>query len=438
MGKTLLSSFIVLCGWLMTPLSAVAGPPNVVFLIGDDQGARDYGFLGHPHIRTPNLDRLAAESLVFPNGHVPSSLCRASLATMITGLFPHQHKITSNDPPLPVGKKGGEAQRDPAFLQARAEMVRLFERSPTLPKWLAEAGYLSHQSGKWWEGNACRCGGFTEGMTHGDPERGGRHGDAGLTIGREGLKPVFEFVAQAKQAGSPFFLWYAPMMPHQPHNPPERLVEHYQSKTDSPFVARYWAMCEWFDETVGELLKHLDDQGVRDETLVVYLHDNGWIQDPHKDAFAPKSKRSPYQGGVQTPILLRWPARIRPETVETPVSSVDLVPTVLAAAGVRAATPLPGINLLDRAAVENRLAVFGEIFEHSAVDIYNPAKNLQYRWLRVGNWKLIVPNPERVPESSVELYDLSVDPQEETNLSSREPERVAAMRQMLDAFWPGR
>ncbi len=409
---------------------ATAAPPNVVFLIGDDQGSGDYGFLGHPHVRTPHLDKLAAESLVFPHGHVPSSLCRASLATIITGRYPHQHKITSNDPPLKLTPAEVRAQR--------AEMVRIFAESPNLPKWLAEKNYLSHQSGKWWEGNACRCGGFTEGMTHGDPERGGRHGDAGLTIGRDGLEPVVKFLSDAKTAGQPFYLWYAPMMPHTPHNPPARLVEHYQDQTDSPFVARYWAMCEWFDETVGALLRELDEQGLAENTLVIYLHDNGWIQDPEKNAFAPKSKRSPYQGGVQTPILIRWPGRVKPRRDETPVSSIDLAPTVLLATGIEPAEKLPGINLLDEQTVRNRPAIYGEIFEHNAIDIHDPAQNWQYRWLRAGNWKLIVPNPQRVPADVIELYDLATDPREESNLAAQQSDRVAAMQREMDAIWNGK
>jgi uncharacterized sulfatase len=111
---------------------------------------------------------------------------------------------------------------------------------------------------------------------------------------------------------------------------------------------------------------------------------------------------------------------------------------VLAATGVASNTPLPGINLLDRQAVRSRPAVFGEIFEHNAVDIYDPAKNLQYRWIRAGNWKLIVPNSERVPDGEIELYDLNADPREETNLASRHPERVASLKELLDAYWSGR
>jgi arylsulfatase A-like enzyme len=418
---------------------AQAAPPNIVFVIGDDQGMADYGFLGHPHIRTPHIDKLAAESLQYTRGHVPTSLCRASLATMITGLYAHQHKMTSNDPPYPPGKaNSGQAAKDPEYIKLREEMVKLFEQSPNLAKMLSEKGFVSSQSGKWWEGNACRCGGFTEGMTVGDPTKGGRHGDVGLTIGRQGLKPVFDFVDQAKKDNKPFYVWYAPMMPHQPHTPPARLLDYYKTKTDNLFVAKYWAMCEWFDETVGDLLKHLEEQGLKENTIVIYLHDNGWIQDTTKDTFAAKSKKSPYEGGLQTPILIRWPGHVKPAKNDTPVSSIDLVPTVLAAVGLKPTKDMRGINLLDAEAVKARPAVFGETFEHSAIDIYTPAKNLQFRWMMDGRWKLIVPNLERVPKEVVELYDLSTDPKEETNLAAKHPDRVEAMRKSLDAYWNGK
>jgi hypothetical protein len=90
-------------------------------------------------------------------------------------------------------------------------------------------------------------------MTHGMT-----NGDEGLKIGREGLKPIFDFIADA--GDKPFFVWYAPFLPHTPHNPPKRLLDKYTEKTESKFIARYWAMCEWFDETCGQLLDHLDEK----------------------------------------------------------------------------------------------------------------------------------------------------------------------------------
>jgi uncharacterized sulfatase len=414
---------------------AVAGPPNVVFVIGDDQAWTDYGFMGHEQIRTPHLDQLASESLVFKRGYVPTSLCRASLATMVTGLFPHQHKITSNDPPLPPGVKPGQVAKNEQWLKDRAAMVSLFEESPNLAKLLGAKGYVTHQSGKWWEGNACRCGGFTEAMTVGDPTKGGRHGDAGLAIGRQGLKPVLDFMDTAQKDGKPFFVWYAPLMPHTPHNPPARLFDKYKDKTKSPSVAKYWAMCEWFDETVGDLLKHLDEKKLAEDTIVVYLHDNGWIQDPAANGYAPKSKRSPYDGGTRTPVLIRWPGHVTAGGSDGFAHSIDLVPTVLAAVGGTPTKDMPGVNLLDPKAVAGRTAVFGEIFEHNAVDIRVPAKNLQYRWVIDGNWKLIVPNPARVPDEKVELYDLAADPTETANLADKHPDRVAALRKTLDGWW---
>lgn len=427
--------FILSCGLVLTCAAVHAAPPNVVLIIGDDQAWTDYGFMGHERIKTPHLDKLASQSLAFPRGYVPSSLCRASLATMITGLYPHQHLITSNDPPLPAGLGQGAAMKNETYLAARSKMIVNFEKSPNLAKLLGEAGYVSHQSGKWWEGNACRCGGFTEGMTHGDTAKGGRHGDEGLKIGREGLKAVTDFIDQSKAGAKPFYVWYAPIMPHQPHNPPERLIAKYKGQHESEFVTKYWAMCEWFDETVGELLAHLDKKGLSDDTLVIYLHDNGWIQDPKAGKYAAKSKQSPYDGGVRTPILVRWPGKVKPGRVESLASSIDLAPTILGACGLKPTTNMTGTNLLDPVAVAKRDAVFGEIFEHNAIDIDRPAANLKYRWIVRGHWKLIVPNLGRISKGEVELYDLAVDPTEGTNRAPANPKLVEELKSRLDAHW---
>jgi uncharacterized sulfatase len=425
-----------LLAFLSVTVPVLAAPPNVVLIVSDDQAWTDYGFMGHPHIRTPHLDRLASQSLAFRRGYVPSSLCSPSLATILTGLYPHQHGVTSNDPPLPAGKTGAAARQDAAFLAGRRRMVERFDRLPALPRRLTERGYLSLQTGKWW-GGSYRQGGFTHGMSHGDPGRGGRHGDEGLAIGRETMQPIFDFIADATKQDRPFFVWYAPMLPHSPHNPPGRLLAHYEAKAPSLEVAKYWAMCEWFDETCGQLLDFLDAKGLADDTLVVFLADNGWLQDPEVDRYAPRSKQSPYDGGLRTPILLRWPGHVTPTASDALASSIDVAPTILAAAGLKPEREMPGINLLDEHAVRSRPALFGEIFTHNAVDLDRPASSLRFRWVIAGDWKLIVPARKNEPDAEVELFDLAHDPHETTNLAEREPGRVDALRSKLDAWWPG-
>lgn len=424
-----------------------SGRPNVVLIISDDQGATDYGFMGHPHVHTPHLDRLAAESLTFPRGFVTTSLCCPSLATIITGLYPHQHRITGNDPPLPTGtardSRGSSAEYTAQWNAALDDL-------PTLPRLLAAEGYLSFQTGKWWHGDYSR-GGFTHGMT-----KGSRHGDAGLTIGREGLQPIFDFVAEARQQQKPFLVWYAPFMPHTPHTPPQRLLQKYVDQTSSPHIAKYWAMCEWFDETCGELLDFLAREKLADNTLVIYLADNGWVQSPDRQAFAPKNKTTPFDRGHRTPFLVRWPGRVKPAQRERLASSIDIVPTVLAAVGRERPANLPGLNLLDEQALQQRQYVFGECFTVRSQGLGDPAANLLWRWVTDGHWRLILPRTtegldalKSIPRDSYltadliatltdaqpMLYDVTADPGEDRNLAQTHSDLVAKLRSELDSLW---
>ena len=371
--------------------------------------------------KTPHLDRLAAESVVFPRGYVPTSLCRPSLASMVSGLYPHQHKITGNDPP-----KGTD----------RREMLRHIRRIPSLPRLLAKKGYRSHQSGKWWEGHY-NLGGFTHGMT-----TTGRHGGPGLKIGRKGLKPIFDFIDAAGE--KPFFIWYAPFLPHTPHNPPARLLSKYKAEGKSIHVARYQAMCEWFDETCGELLGYIDKKKLSDDTLVVFVTDNGWIQNPKARGYDLKSKRSQYDGGTRTPIMVRWPGKVKPATSTTPVSSIDMVPTVLKAVGLKPTKDMQGVDLLDKKAISARKFLYGEIFLHNAVDTHNPAKNLTFRWGIQDGWKLILPHKENVTtraakgargNGAIELYHLAKDPLETKNLAEANTKKVADLRRLITDAW---
>ncbi|REK06760.1 MAG: sulfatase [Planctomycetota bacterium] len=403
--------------------------PNVVMIISDDQAWNDYSFMGHPHVKTPRIDRLARESLTFRRGYVPSSLCCPSLASIITGLYPHQHKVTSNDPPLPPGVPRRGFQRRPEFAAGREVMNQHLEAVPTLPRMLGERGYRSFQSGKWWQGHYRR-GGFTHGMTQGE-----RHGDAGLDIGRKTMEPMFDFMDESAAADEPFFVWYAPFMPHSPHTPPERLLEKYVDQAPSIHVARYWAMIEWFDETVGQLLDHLEAKSLAADTIVIYVADNGWIQSVDNPRFAHRSKQSQYDGGVRTPIMVRWTGTVEPQMSSELAVSVDLAPTVLVAAGLKPTPEMQGINLLDESAVKARQAIYGECFTHDANDLNDPAANLRWRWMVEGDWKLIVPDPQNEPDAEVELYNLADDEHEQHNLAGDEPKRVSRMREMLDDWW---
>ncbi len=425
-----------------------AAPPNIVMIISDDQAFTDYGFMGHPTIQTPNLDRLAGRSAVFRRGYVPSALCRPSLATLITGLYPHQHGITGNDPaPYP------SVPADEYALQ-RERLIEKLDRFDTVPKLLASRTYLSHQSGKWWEGSFQR-GGFTHGMTRGFPQQGGRHGDDGLKIGRPGMQPIFEFIDEAVSEQKPFFVWYAPFLPHEPHNPPERILTKYRHPNVPEELAKYFAMCEWFDETCGQLVDYLEQKKLADNTLIVYVTDNGWIQRTSESdfgpdwrwGFAPRSKQSPYEGGTRTPIMLCWPGRIEPADRPELVSSIDLVPTMLAAAEVAVPDSLPGVNLLPvlQGQPLQRDAIFGECFAHDIADIDDPQESLLHLWAISGRWKLLLtydgrtlrnaavhPRTVRAPQ----LFDLQQDPHETQNLAADHPDIIASLSNRIEEWWP--
>lgn len=354
---------IALAPSLLAGEGSNSSKPNIVLIIGDDQGFGDYGFMGHPVIKTPNLDKLSGESVLFTRGYVTTALCCPSLSTMLTGRYPHQHGYTGNDP----------------IAGARRETwLTHFRNCPQLPALLEKAGYLSMHTGKYWQGNPS-VSGFTDSM--GDTAR---HGGQALEIGRKTMQPIHDFIGKAQSKAKPFFVWYAPMMPHTPHTPPERLLEKYADQKN----AKYFAMCEWFDETCGDLLKHLDDKRLRDNTVVIYIADNGWSEGVK--GFR-GSKQTLWEQGVRQPIMIRWPGKGKPRREEERLASnIDIAPTVLAAAGLSAPVTMEGINLLNDEATRARRAVFLEDFAHNMAAPDAPEKTLEGRGVISGDWKLLV------------------------------------------------
>lgn len=443
-------------GWLvllaLVPMVAAAGStdatqgkprPNVVVIVSDDQAWMDYGFMGHDSIQTPHLDRLASRSLVFERGYVASPLCRPSLASMLTGRQPFEHGITGND----VDGRNERAKRD-------LEVRDAFKQQPTFVKLLTEHGYLAHQSGKWWEGSFQE-GGFTDGMTHGDPERGGRHGDEGLGIGRDSMQPITAFLDRAVEESRPFLLWYAPFLPHTPHTPPERLLTQYRAPGRAEDVARYDAMCTWFDETCGTLIAALDERHLTENTVVCYICDNGWVArstnlaDPAQKNwrdFALRSKGSPFENGIRTPIMVSWPGHVEPARSDDLAHAIDLFPTIAAVTGLEGPADLPGVNLLDSTATRDRQAVYGVCHSIHNMTPGAPDATLQYRWCVDGDWKIIL--RERGEDTTryravhawdtvpLRLYNLKADPHEQHEVSAEHPEIVQRLKAQVEQWHP--
>ena len=436
------TSWLLLLVCCLAPLAS-AKPPNVVLILSDDQAWHDYGFMGHEGIETPHLDRLAARSLVFERGYVASPLCRPSLATMVTGRFPFTHGVVGND----VNGMTDRAALDVPVREA-------FHRHPSFIRNLSAANYATFQSGKWWEGS-WRDGGFTAGMTHGDPSRGGRHGDLGLKIGREGMARVTGFIDRSVAAGKPFFVWYAPFLPHTPHNPPPEFRRKFEGRGLADDVANYRAMCAWFDATCGELLDHLEANGLTENTLVIYICDNGWAarstnaDDPRQadwGGYALRSKGSPYERGIRTPILLSWPGRIDPARSPDLAHAIDLFPTISAATGIESPDDLPGLNLLDPGARAARKSVFGVTHAIHNMKPGDPDATLHYLWCVSGDWKLLLrydgldttryAKVHQWDQAPVRLFNVAGDPHEEADLAAEKPEIVARLRAEIEAWHP--
>ncbi|MDA7916174.1 sulfatase-like hydrolase/transferase, partial [Verrucomicrobia bacterium] len=412
------------------------------------------------------LDQLASQSARFVNGYVPTSVCSPSLATLLTGLYPHQHGIHYNHPP-PGNSAFNKMISRSRYEDVRSKGFELIRSQPTLPRVLAEQGYRCLQTGKFWEGHYSNAG-FTDGMTRFQPvprqEFGGNrklasgesaahgNGDWGLKIGRETMQPLFDFVDQCG-SDQPFLIWYAPYLPHEPHNSPKRFTDLYQGDQNVPEHRRaYYASCSEFDDTVGQLVNYIEKKGLAEDTLFVFVVDNGWTPGDKRSKrgnfqHTKESKRSPFEDGLRTPILLRWDGVISPKEQTGLCSSVDLVPTILDALGLSCRMDsLPGSSLMPASKGEgawSNQTVFGEIYPGDASVLGDPSKDVAYRWIRDGDLKLIVSHPEDGETAwgnylkGDALFDLAADPGETNNVinGSKHKKRLSAMRKQLDQWW---
>ncbi|NNU16231.1 sulfatase-like hydrolase/transferase [Parvularcula sp. ZS-1/3] len=440
------------------------GPPNVVLIIADDLGWPYLGFLGDENVVTPNMDIIGNGGTVFEVGHATSNFCRPTLQTLITGLYPVQYDQRANEIVENALATDGvpdslDSQREQSMYRQKLHTSAI-EQFKTLPRILQDQGYVSHQSGKWWEQSYAH-GGFTHGMTEswdvqdavdlGDRWFFTFMGGQGQKIGRETMEPLETFIEE--HADQPFFVWYGPALPHTPLNAPNEFYKYFAERDDLSQSAKlYYANIAWFDWGVGKILDTLHDQRVMDNTLIVYINDNGWEQDADVEytddniTFAnggPRGKGSFFETGFRTPIIFYWQGKITAmRDTANLASALDIMPTILDYVGVEAPEDLPGYSL--RPAIEAgslpapREYFIGRMTQHRAGtnfrgepddftdDHMGAARSGYYR--RDLRWHFVW-----LPETGeTALYDLENDPGQLADVSEENPELISTFKSDIE------
>lgn len=413
---------------LATPLivSGDADPPrapNVVLILTDDAGYGDFGFQGSTQFKTPHIDRLAAGGIRFTQGYVTASVCSPSRAGLLTGRYQQRFGHEYNIPRRP------EPTDDPADMGLPQSEITVAEA-------LREQGYVTGVIGKWHLGEADTYHPLEHGF---DSFFGFLWGASGyFPDGRQ--QPILRdhevqdpqpYLTDAfgdeacrfirSHRDEPFFLYLSFNAVHTPmHGKPGdiELYEHFEPKKRRTLAA----MTKALDDQVGAVMTTLDDLELTDDTIVIFLNDNGGACDVNASINAPLhgQKGTLLEGGVRVPFVVRWPAGLPGGgTYDFPVSALDIFPTVLAAAG--ATEPLePGRDGVD-------------LMPHLRGEVdHRPHQKLYWRRaiaaaIRDGDWKLI-----RLPDRPPMLFNLAGDPGEQHDVHARHPDRVRAM--MRDLF----
>ena len=404
----------------LVPAAAQETPPNFVILFADDLGINDLGCFGRKDQNTPNLDKLASEGARFTQAYAAASVCSPSRAALMTGQSPARLKITT----FLTGRSDRASHR----VLGASLNYNLPNGVQTIAQLLKPKGYASAAVGKWHLGGKGH-----QPTDHGFDEYfpGRANPGAESPQGGKGELGQADFAAKfiEKNKAKPFFLYLAFDNPHIPLAAPAKSIE----ANAKSFHPTYAAIVESLDTAVGRVLKALEDQGVAKNTFVVFASDNGGVHISELKE-SPATFNAPsragkgflYEGGIRTPLIVRYPARLAPAVISEPVVLGDLCPTICALAKVPAPTTLDFQDispLLFEQKPLNR-----PLFWHQPHYMNQGGKPAGVA--REGEWKLI----EQYEDGSLELYNLAKDPSEATDLAAAEPARVAALRGKLEAW----
>jgi arylsulfatase A-like enzyme len=411
----------------LAPAAAQETPPNFVILFADDLGINDLGCFGRKDQNTPNLDKLAAEGARFTQAYAAASVCSPSRAALMTGQSPARLKITT----FLTGRSDRASHR----VLAAPINLHLPDGVQTIAQLLKPKGYVSAAVGKWHlggKGHQPTDHGFDE-FFAGKPNPGAESPQGGKgELGQADYAVKFIQKNKAK----PFFLYLAFDNPHIPLAAPAKSIE----ANAKSFHPTYAAIVESLDAAVGRVMKALEDQGLAKNTFVVFASDNGGVHISELKE-SPATYNAPsragkgflYEGGLRTPLIVRYPGRLASSVISEPVVLGDLCPTICALAKV---APPATLDFQDISPV---------LFNNYRPDAAKPRALFWHQphymnqggkpagVVREGDWKLI----EQYEDGSLELYNLAKDPSETTDLAAAEPNRVAALRGKLEAWRRG-
>jgi arylsulfatase A len=432
---------------------APAGKPNVLFILIDDMGWRDVGFMGSKYYETPNIDKLAGGGFRFTQGYAPCTVCSPTRASILTGQYPARLHLTDWIP--------GQVTAKNSVWKTPDWTMQLPHKEVTLAEAFKAAGYTTASIGKWHLGGKgslptdhgfdLNIGGAHAGQPASYFFPYGKPGDNSFVPGlqQDGgpgeyltdrlTKEAQKFITTQHQAGKPFFLYLPHYGVHSPWQAKPELIAKY--KGHSPDGGQknptYAAMVESIDDSVGALMKTLDELGIRDNTVVVFTSDNGGVMYAPITDNAPLrgGKGNPYEGGIRDPMVISWPGRIPAGESAVPMLSMDFYPTLLELAAVKQEAKVDGVSLVPLLTGKpggSKIAARDSVFWHFPHYRSHPGQPTTppNSTMRHGDWKLIQLYTDA--GKVTELYNLQNDPGEKTDLAAKEPERVKAMLARLE------
>lgn len=429
-------------------LKATSEKPNIIFILIDDLGWKDVSYMGSDYYETPNIDRLASNGVVFTNAYAPAANSAPSRACMLSGQYTPRHGVYT----VGSSERGESHTRK---LIPTPNTINLADSVTTIAEMLKKADYKTISIGKWHVSEDPCSQGF-------DINIGGSHAghpksyfspykNPNLEDGPEGEYLTDRLTSEAisfiknnslHTNGNPFFLYLPYFTVHSPLQGKEEIIEKYKKKKgiygqQNPVYA---AMIKSADTNIGRILETLNQQGISDNTLVIFFSDNGGITSTSSQKPLRAGKGSYYEGGIREPLIMKWPNKFpQGKIIDEPVSGVDFYPTILEVAILEKEENLllDGVSLvslitldksLERDALYWHFPIYLEAYNQELDESRDPLfRTRPGSAIRKGKWKL----HEYFEDGGLELYNLENDLSEQYNLAEEMPEKVEELHLML-------